>query len=50
MEVALYIEELFGIVLTDEEICEENLGTHEDAERFILDKLNLEETCAESAE
>ena len=50
LEVALFIEEIFGFVLTDEEIRESNLGTHEEAEKFVLDKLNMEEVCVESVE
>jgi acyl carrier protein len=48
LEVALFVEDLFGMVLSDEEICEENLGTHEATENFLLKKLNLEGACAES--
>ena len=50
LEVALFIEEIFGFVLTDEEICEYNLGTHEETEKFVLNKLNMEEVCVESVE
>ena len=50
LEVALFIEEVFGFVLTDEEICENNLGTHEETEKFVLNKLNMEEACVESVE
>ena len=50
LEVALFIEDTFGLVLFDEEICEENLGTHEATERFVNGKLDLGETCAESVE
>ncbi len=49
-EAALFIEDVFGITLTDIEICEKNLGTHESAERFVLKKLNTGDVCAESAE
>lgn len=41
LEVALFVEDVFGIVLTDEEICEENLGTHGATEGFVLKKLDL---------
>jgi hypothetical protein len=50
LEVALFIEDTFDIVLSDEEICEENFGTHEQIERFIYKKLNLREACAGSVE
>ena len=50
LEVALFIEDTFGLVLSDEEICEENLGTHETTERFVNEKLDLGEACAESVE
>jgi acyl carrier protein len=50
LEVALFIEEIFGFVLTDEEISEDNLGTHEGTEKFVLNKLKMEEACAESVE
>ena len=50
LEVALFLEDTFGLVLSDEEICEENLGTHEAIERFICKKLDLGEACAGSAE
>ena len=50
LEVALFLEEAFGFVLTDEEICEKNLGTHEETEKFVLRKLNMEGTCVESVE
>lgn len=39
LEVALFVEDEFGISLSDEEICEKNLGTHKDTEAFILKKL-----------
>jgi hypothetical protein len=50
LEVALFIEEVFGFILKDEEIVEHNLGTHEETEKFVLNKLNLEEACVESVE
>ena len=50
LEVALFVEEIFGFVLTDEEISEYNLGTHEKTEKFVLKKLNMEEVCVESVE
>lgn len=39
LEVALFVEDVFGLILSDEEISEENLGTHEDTEKFVLQKL-----------
>jgi hypothetical protein len=50
LEAALFIEDTFGIVLSDEEICEENLGTLEAVKKFICKKLELEDACAESVE
>jgi hypothetical protein len=50
LEVALFLEDTFGLVLSGKEICEENLGTHEAIERFICKKLDLGEACAGSAE
>jgi len=50
LEVALFVEDMLGIVLSDEEICEENFGTHEAIERFVCNKLDLGEACAGSAE
>ena len=41
LEVALFVEDVFGLILSDQEICEENLGTHQTAEKFVLEKLNL---------
>ena len=41
LEVALFIEDVFGIILSDSDICKENLGTHQDTEKFILKKLDL---------
>lgn len=50
LEAALFIEDTFGIVLSDEEICEENLGTHEAIKRFICKKLELGDACVGSVE
>ena len=41
LEAALFVEDVFGIVLSDAEICEENLGTRKATEKFILEKLTL---------
>ena len=49
LEAALFVEDMLGIVLSDEEICEENLGNHKAIERFVRNKLELGEACAESA-
>ncbi|MFW6139183.1 MAG: hypothetical protein ACOC7U_08420 [Spirochaetota bacterium] len=49
-EVALFVEETFGITLTDAEICRQNLGTHESLKNFLLNKLKGWHKCAESAE
>ncbi len=40
LEVALFIEDVFGLVLSDDEICEKNLGTYRNLERFVLNKMN----------
>ena len=50
MEVALFVENLFGIVLSDDEICEENLGTHNSTENFVMKKLDPEKICVEFVE
>lgn len=50
LEVALFVEDVFGIILTDKDICEENLGTHRATEKFVLEKLGLRKPCAESVE
>ncbi len=47
LEVALFVEDVFGIILSDEDICEENLGTHRDTETFVLKKLK-NKSCVES--
>ena len=49
-EAAFFIEDLFHITLTDEEITDENLGSHDALNRFVLTKLCKEGECAESAE
>ena len=41
LEVALFVEDVFGIILSDEEICEDNLGSHLATEEFVLRKLSL---------
>ena len=40
-EMALFIEDVFSIRLSDDDICETNLGTLPDARRFVLEKLQL---------
>ena len=40
LEVAFFVQDVFGIFLSDTEICEDNLGTHQDAEIFVLKKLD----------
>jgi hypothetical protein len=49
-EVALFVEDAFGIVLSDDEICEENLDTLEATERFVCGKLGRQHGCVESVE
>jgi hypothetical protein len=39
LEVAFFVEDVFGLILSDEEICEENLGTHKATEAFVLQRL-----------
>jgi hypothetical protein len=41
LEVALFVEDVFGLVLSDNEICEKNLGTHHAIEKFVFEKLQL---------
>jgi hypothetical protein len=41
LEAALFVEDIFGIVLSDNEICEKNLGTHHAIEKFVFEKLRL---------
>jgi len=48
LEIALFVEEAFGIVLSDDEICKENFGNHHAAETFVLTKLKLGGKCVES--
>jgi hypothetical protein len=50
LEKALCIEESFGLVLSDDEICEKNLGDGNAVKAFLIQKLNQEPICAESAE
>ena len=39
LEVALFVEDVFGILLSDEDICERNLGTHQATEQFVRNRL-----------
>jgi acyl carrier protein len=41
LEAALFVEDVFGIALSDNEICKKNLGTHNAIEKFIVKKLQL---------
>jgi hypothetical protein len=36
LEVALFVEDVFWLCLSDDEICEKNLGTHQATEQFVL--------------
>jgi hypothetical protein len=38
LEAALFVEDVFGLCLTDDEICEENLGSHTSILQFIIKK------------
>lgn len=40
--VALFVEDVFGIVLSDDDVCKENFGAHHVLEKFVLEKLHLE--------
>lgn len=50
LEAALFIEDEFGLVLTDDEICEKNLGTRQAIEKFVSEKLHSSGSCAVSVE
>jgi len=39
LEAALFVEDVFGLRLIDDEICEENLGSHASMAQFIIKKL-----------
>jgi hypothetical protein len=41
LEAALFVEDVFGMVLSDNEIREKNLGTHHAIEKFVFEKLQL---------
>jgi hypothetical protein len=41
VEVALFVEEVFDLPLTDDEMNQENLGSHQALERFVLGKLGV---------
>ena len=43
LELTLFVEDTFGLILSDAEICEENLGTHQDTVTFVLKKLGIRE-------
>jgi len=38
LEAALFLEDVFGLFLSDDEICEKNLGTHQAMESFLINK------------
>ena len=50
LEIALFVEEVFGIFLSDNEICEKNFGNYHTTEKFVLEKLKLDRKCVESVE
>ena len=50
LEKALFVEDILGITLSDDEISEKNLGTQLAIEKFVLEKLKLDKKCVESAE
>ena len=39
LEAALFVEQVFGLCLTDDDICMKNLGTRQATEQFVLRKL-----------
>ncbi len=41
LEVALFVEDEFGLILSDDEICQENLGSHQATESLVIKKLGL---------
>jgi hypothetical protein len=41
LESALFLEEAFGILLSDEEITPAALGTHDSMRRLVIQKLGL---------
>jgi hypothetical protein len=41
LEVALFIEEVFGLCLSDDDICKKNLGTHLLMEEFVIRKYEI---------
>jgi hypothetical protein len=50
LEKALFIEDILGITLTDDEISEKNLGTQSAIEKFVVEKLKVNKKCVESVE
>ena len=40
-EAALFVEEVFGLTLTDDEISPDNLGSSDTLEQFVLAKLRI---------
>jgi len=42
LETALFIEDTFGLVLNDDEICEENLWTYNTIIHFVCKNLGIE--------
>jgi len=41
LEAALFVEDVFGLRLIDDEICEENLGTPASMAKFIIKRLEV---------
>jgi hypothetical protein len=50
MEVALFIEDTFKIVLVESELTQKNLGSHDAIRHFLESKKILEDSCAGSVE
>jgi len=38
LETALFLEDIFGFLLADDEICREMLGDHPSIEKFVFEK------------
>ena len=41
LETALFLEDMFGFCLTDDEICKEMIGDHPSIEKIVFEKLAL---------
>jgi acyl carrier protein len=50
LKTTLYIEDVFGIELSDIDICKKNLSTPNAINKLVSRKLLTDSICAESAE